>query len=245
MSALARQPSATQPAATSAIAAQKLCKTIDDRAILQDLTFSIPSGAYVALLGANGAGKSTLMRILSMLVTPTSGDLTLFGKPLAKTALAARRRIGLISHQAMLYRDLSPRENLVLFGKLYGVADAVGRAMRLLEIVNLADRADDPVKSFSRGMTQRVAIARALMHDPDLLLADEPFSGLDAPSIDTVERILAALHASGRTVVLANHDIDQTLRLAGHAMILRRGRLVVDCPAADLDRTAALKEIAG
>lgn len=242
-------PSAVSVASTlpvvHSISAQHLSKNIDDRAILQDLNFAVPAGAYVALLGANGAGKSTLMRIVSMLITPSGGELTLFGKSLAHGGPAIRRRIGLISHQAMLYRDLSPMENLVLFGKLYGTTDVYNRALRLLEIVNLADRANDPVKNFSRGMTQRAAIARALMHDPDLLLADEPFAGLDAPSIDVVERILAALHSAGKTILLANHDIDQTLRLAERVLILRRGKLVFDGSTIGLSRDEALKEISG
>ena len=242
MSAIAAQsaPSTIAPA----VAARGLRKVIDDRVILNDLSFTIPAGSYVALLGANGAGKSTLMRILSMLVPLSAGTLDLFGQSSSKGA-SLRRRIGLIGHQAMLYRDLSPRENLVLFGKLYGVADVKHRAAGLLELVNLADRADDPVKNFSRGMTQRVAIARALMHDPDLLLADEPFAGLDAPSSDTLERLMSALHRAGKSILLANHDITQSLRLAGHAIILRSGQIVADCPSSGLSTEQALAQITG
>lgn len=216
---------------------------MDDRRILRNLNCAIPAGAFVSLLGANGAGKSTLMRILSMLLSPSEGRLELFGQDITTAKPALRRRIGLVSHQAMLYRDLSPRENLRLFGKLYGVPDADQRALQLLQLVNLADRADDPVKNFSRGMTQRTAIARALMHDPDLLLADEPFAGLDAPSAHTVELLLAALHKSGRTILLANHDIPQSLRMSQHVLLLRRGELVCDSPAEMLSADAILKEI--
>ena len=224
--------------------AEAVGKVIDDRAILDNLTFTIPRGAYVALLGANGAGKSTLMRILSMLVPPSSGELSLFGQSLRTGGTAIRKRIGLVSHQAMLYRDLSPRENLRLFGKLYGVPHADERAMQLLQLVNLEDRADDPVKNFSRGMTQRTAIARALMHNPDLILADEPFAGLDAPSANTLELLLAALHQAGRTILLANHDITQSLRLAQRILLLRTGRLVMDCSATAVTADSVLKEIA-
>lgn len=236
-------PPSTPALSPAAVGARALGKSIDDRPILRNLNFSIPAGSYVALLGANGAGKSTLMRMISMLTGPTAGDLTLFGTSVRKAPAALRKRLGLISHQAMLYRDLSPRENLVLFGKLYGIPDPAGRAMDLLSAVGLAHRADDPVKGFSRGMTQRTAIARALMHDPELILADEPFAGLDAPSMDTVERILAMLHSAGRTIVLANHDIAQTLRLTQRALVLRQGELVMDAPTAGLDAQSVLKEI--
>jgi ABC-type multidrug transport system ATPase subunit len=131
----------------------------------------------------------------------------------------------------MLYRDLSARENLEFFGRLYGIPDPRGRAEELLDAVGLLDRADDPVRGYSRGMTQRAAIARALVHDPSLLLADEPFDGLDAPSAAALEQLLSDLHADGRTLILANHDIIQSLRLARRAIVLNRGRVVVDEPS--------------
>ena len=140
MSAVAETPTASSTAQRPAsIEAAALGKSIDDRAILRNLNFSLPQGSYVALLGANGAGKSTLMRLISMLIQPTAGDLLLFGQSVRKAHASLRRRIGLISHQAMLYRDLSPRENLVLFGKLYGVAEPPATGpMDLLEVVGLA-----------------------------------------------------------------------------------------------------------
>src|SRR5581483_6063615 len=123
------------------------------------------------ILGVNGAGKTTLLKMLSTLSQPTSGQLNLFGFGLPKHAAKARAKLGLISHQSMLYRDLTARENLELFARLYGVANPRKRATELLEIVGLPTRADDPVKTFSRGMTQRVSIARALVHEPELILA--------------------------------------------------------------------------
>lgn len=237
------QPATTAVATSVAIAAHHLRKVMDDRTILNDLNFSIEPGAFVVLLGANGAGKSTLMRICSMLLPVTSGEVTLFGESLRSAGSHLRRRIGLVSHQAMLYRDLSPRENLRLFGQLYDVPRPDERAMQLLELMNLADRADDPVKSFSRGMTQRTAIARALMHDPDLILADEPFAGLDAPSVHNIEMILSALNKAGHTIMLANHDIHQSLRLVSRVLLLRRGELVMDRPAAGLQADVALREV--
>ncbi|MHC4717292.1 MAG: ATP-binding cassette domain-containing protein, partial [Planctomycetota bacterium] len=143
---------------------------LDDRPILSDISLSVPPGRTMALLGANGAGKSTLLHVLATLLAPTRGRLELFGQV---GAARARSRIGLITHQPVLYRDLTARENLLFFGRLYGITDPQERASRMLRLVGMGHRADDAVKTLSRGMTQRVSIARALMHDPDLLLADE------------------------------------------------------------------------
>ena len=212
--------------------------TIEDRAILRHVELTIPAGQFIALLGANGAGKSTLLKVLSTLLPSSSGTLELFGMNLKSSGgsgVAIRRRIGLIGHQSMLYHDLSALENLEFFGRLYGVKNARGRALELLSQLGLAARAKDPVKGFSRGMAQRVSIARALLHDPELLLADEPFAGLDAPSTALLERTLMTLHAAGKTIILANHDIRQSLALAQRAIVLARGQKVLDAEASSLD----------
>jgi heme exporter protein A len=221
-----------------------LCKRIDERAVLDAIDLQVSRGQFVTLLGANGAGKSTLLKVLATLTPPTSGELRLFGKPgTGQDARAARARIGMIAHQPMLYRDLSARENLEFFARLYGVPDPRGRARQLLDVIELSRRADDPVKTFSRGMTQRVAIARALVHDPGLLLADEPFDGLDAPSVATLEQLLTDLREQGTTVILANHSIDQSLQLADQAIVLRGGRVVIDEPSRSLRATDVLAEM--
>jgi len=230
---------------TPVVQVLSLGKVIDDRPILQDLSFEIARGRYVALLGANGAGKSTLLKVLATLIPPTHGQLLLFGRPLSRETTAFRSRLGMIGHGAMLYRDLSALENLVFFGRLYRVADPTARARELLEYVDLARRADDPVKTFSRGMVQRVSIARALMHEPDLLLADEPFAGLDAPSRRMLEQMLQRLHEEGKTIILANHDIEQSLALAEQALVLRAGRLIINGMTAGLDPDAVLAEVSG
>jgi heme exporter protein A len=225
-----------------AVAADRVTKVIDERAILADLSFDVAQGAYVALLGANGAGKSTLLRILATLTPPTRGELRLFGASSRPTA-ALRSRIGMIGHQTMLYRDLSPVENLVLFGRLYGVPDPQRRARELLDYVFISPRRDDPVRTFSRGMAQRVAIARALTSNPDLLLADEPFSGLDAPSRRLVEELLAQLHGAGKAIILANHDVEQSLALAQRAIVLRQGSIAIFEPTAALTPDDVLAEV--
>ena len=228
----------------SAVEAVGLGKWIDDRPILREINLTIPAGQYIALVGGNGAGKTTLLKILSTLIAPSAGRLIVAGHEIPRHANAARARLGLVSHQSMLYRDLSARENLEFFARLHGVPDASRRAEELLTRVGMIDRADDLVKTFSRGMTQRVSIARAVVHEPDIVLADEPFAGLDANGALAVERMLADLHSAGKTIVLVNHDLTQSLRLVQRVIVLRGGRLALDQPAniadaADLSSTLA------
>ncbi len=220
-----------------------LCKQIDGRSILQDVSLDIPPGRFVAILGANGAGKSTLLKTLATLIRPSSGELVLFGRCVQGDAGRLRSRIGFLGHQSLLYRELSALDNLVFFGRLYGVSEPARRARQLLEMVGLADRGDDAIKIFSRGMTQRAAIARALVHDPDLLLADEPFAGLDPPSSHAIEKLLCQLHAAGKTIVLAHHDVEQSLRMAQQGIVLRHGRVVVDRCTRQLDAVTAIREM--
>jgi heme exporter protein A len=230
-------------AALSAVKLIDVSKSIDDRGILREINVAVPPRQFLAVLGANGSGKSTLLRIIATLMPPSSGKLKLFGECAGSTSAHLRRRIGLIGDQSMLYRDLSARENLEFFARLYGVTDPAARAQKMIEMIGLTDRAGDPVRKFSRGMTQRVAIARALLHDPELLLADEPFAGLDAPSIDALEQLLGQLHDAGKTIILVNHDIEQSLRLAERAIVLRRGRVVIDQPTQRLHEREVLAEV--
>lgn len=226
-----------------AVRAANVTKKIDDRVILRHVSFSVPTGSFTVLLGANGAGKSTLLRAMATLTPISGGTLELFGVSARGDLPRVRARIGLIGHQFMLYRDLTALENLVFFGKLYRVPQPRQRALELLERVGLSDRRDDPVKTFSRGMGQRVAIARALMHGPDLVLADEPFAGLDAPSARMLEGLLGGLHAEGKTIILANHDIVQSLRVSERAIVLRRGRVAMDGASGELDEERVLAEV--
>ncbi|HVT90763.1 MAG TPA: ABC transporter ATP-binding protein [Tepidisphaeraceae bacterium] len=229
--------------ASPAVRIEKLSKWLDDRAILQNVDLRIGKGEYLAIIGANGAGKSTLLKILATLIPPTSGTIELFGKQLTRATVTLRTKIGLIGHQSMLYRDLSARENLNFFAQLYGISDPTDRADRMLRMIGLLDRANDPVKNFSRGMVQRVSIARALLHGPELILADEPFDGLDAPSVVALEELFAKLSASGKTIVLVNHDIEQTLRLAERAIVLRGGNVAIDQPTHRLYARELLSEV--
>ena len=224
---VAKRPAWRAPA----VETHALGKVIDDRPILRDINLTVPAGQFLALLGANGAGKSTLLKVLATLTPPSTGDLWLFGRPSHRDAANLRARIGLVGHQSMLYRDLSARENLDLFAKLYALDHPSDRAWSSLQAVGLASRANDPVRAFSRGMTQRISIARALIHDPELVLADEPFAGLDVTATATIESLLREAHESGRTVILVNHDIAQSLRMADRVVVLHEGAVLIDQPA--------------
>ena len=241
-------PIATQAASDTAEFALRIIgvsKRFDERWVLRGINLDVPAGAFIGLLGTNGAGKSTLLNMLAMLGSPTSGKLTLFGESANRPTPALRARIGMIGHQPMLYRDLSAIENLVFFGRLYNVRSPKQRAVELLERVGLADRAISLVKTFSRGMMQRLSIARALMHTPDLLLADEPFSGLDVPSVQAVSSLLQDLHADGKTVILTNHDVRQSLALSQRVVVLRKGTIVCNQPADLQDEQAVTREVIG
>jgi heme exporter protein A len=231
--------------AIPAVRMRGLSKRYDERWVLRDISLDIPKGSYLALLGANGAGKSTLLHTLAMLSPATHGELSLFGEATDRPSPALRARIGMIGHLPMLYRDLSAIENLVFFGKLYDVKNPTKRALDMLERVGLADRALSVVKTFSRGMVQRLSIARALMHAPDLLLADEPFSGLDVPSVQAVSTLLSELNTDGKTVILTNHDVRQSLDLAQRVVVLCRGAVVSDRPVRDTTADEVTREVIG
>ena len=186
-----------------------------DRVALRDVHAAVDEGQTLVLLGANGAGKTTLLRVLATLLRPHAGDVRVLGAKLPGEAWKVRGRIGYVAHEPLLYRTLSVRENLEFNARLHGVAEA--RVGELLDQVGLGRRGDDPVEELSRGMRQRAAVARALLHDPDLLLLDEPYTGLDAGALETLEPLIG--RASGRTRVVATHDTategDHVLRLSG------------------------------
>ena len=195
------------------------------RRALHDVSFTVSAGDVVALVGPNGAGKSTLLSILSTLVTPTSGEIR-YGSHLASSAGAAlRRSIGWLGHDLQLYPELTARENLHFFARLSGIATPAAVVARALTSADLVDRADDLVSSFSRGMRQRLALERALLHDPRLVLLDEPFTGLDRVSTDRLSARLGDLGRQGRLVILATHDVLLSTDLVTTAVALRDGRL--------------------
>jgi heme exporter protein A len=207
-----------------AIEADRVGKSFGRTVVLRDVTMRIPRGAAVAVFGPNGAGKSTLLRVCATLYRPSSGLLRLFDG--AAAGPAVRRRIGLVAHQSFLYPDLSARENLVFYGRMYRLSDPERVADDWLARLALADAATRPLRVLSRGTEQRLALARALLHDPELVLLDEPWSGLDPAAADTLSALLADLKGAGRTVVIATHDFARGMEIGDRAIILHRGRVV-------------------
>ncbi len=209
-----------------AILVRRLTRRFGSRAAVNEVTMEVESGVSTALFGPNGAGKTTLLRVLSSALRPSSGDMTIAGMSYRDHPLAIRRMIGVISHNSYLYDDLPCRENLVFFGKLYGVPDPVRRAEELLEEMELAERSPDPAGTLSRGMTQRLSIARSLVHDPEIIFLDEPFSGLDPHAAGVLRATIGRLRERKRTVVMVTHNISLGLQLSDRWLLMNRGRLV-------------------
>ncbi len=220
------------------IEAQALTKAYDGLPVLRKLDLRIARGEFVALLGPNGSGKSTLLRLLAGLSRPTSGVILVGGWELPREAAAVRAQIGLVSHQALLYENLTARENLRFFARLYALAQVEARIDMLLAQVGLARRGDSLVRTFSRGMQQRLSIARALLHAPDVLLLDEPYTGLDQDAAQTLDDLLRAAHAEGRTIIMTTHQLERVPSLASRVLILSRGVIGYDAPVVSLDALA-------
>ncbi len=202
---------------------------------LRGVSLTIAAGEFVALLGANGSGKSTLLRIAAGLTQPTAGRIEMResgGRPLGNP-LALRGRIGMVAHATFVYDDLTAEENLLLFARLYGIADAAARVSERLCAVGLSDRRSDLARTFSRGMRQRLALARALLHGPGLLLLDEPSTGLDRDGLAWLQQELRALHAAGCTILMATHQQSEAAEMSTRTVSLEAGELARDtAPAA-------------
>jgi heme exporter protein A len=214
-------------AAPAAIELDGLTRRYGERVALADVTVAVPSGATLVVFGPNGAGKSTLLRVLATLLRPHAGAVRVLGRALPDDGWAVRGRIGFLTHEPLLYRDLSGRENLRFHARLHGVPFT--RVEELLERVGLRMRADDRVHTYSRGMVQRLAVCRAVLHDPDVLLLDEPRANLDPAATDLVEPLIGAM--SGRTRVVTSHDPAGGLAEADLALGLRGGHTALLAPA--------------
>ncbi len=217
-----------------AIELEGLVRRYGDRPALDGVTLALPAGATLVVFGPNGAGKSTLLRVLATLLRPHGGSVRVLGHALPREGWAVRGRVGLLGHDPLLYRDLSARENLRFHARLHDVPAA--RVGELLEAVGLSRRADDAVHTFSRGMVQRLAVARAVLHDPELLLLDEPRANLDPAAAALVEPLVGA--ASGRTRVVTSHDPAGGLAEADLALGLRGGRPELLAAAGAVDTVA-------
>jgi heme exporter protein A len=228
---------------SAGLALRDIGKTYGGKRALINVSTTFAPGKVSAVLGPNGAGKTTLLGILSTLMPPSTGELRWDDAPLGRSS-PARARIGYVGHEPGFYGDLTAHENLVLFGGLHGIADAEQRARTMLGRVGLGDVAPEaPARTFSRGMQQRMALARALLHEPELLLFDEPSSALDPSGAAWLTSELEAERAAGRIVILVTHDLDAAGAIAEHVVVLRRGRVVFDEERAGSFGVEALRAI--
>ncbi|MCL5677292.1 MAG: heme ABC exporter ATP-binding protein CcmA [Firmicutes bacterium] len=218
-----------------ALEARQVRKHLGAKNILAGVDLGVEEGRFLTLFGPNGAGKSTLLRILAGLVPVSGGTVLVKGKPIAEAGPALRRLIGFLSHGSFLYDTLTARQNLMFYGRLYGVAGLEQRVEELLDQVELSLFANDPVRGFSRGMIQRLAIARAIIHRPGILLLDEPYTGLDQRASEILDAVLRKYKELGHTVVMVSHSFSEGLAQADELAVLHRGRIVTQLPRGDLD----------
>jgi ABC-type multidrug transport system ATPase subunit len=213
---------------------KNLTKVYGRSKILNGLELTIDPG-FLTIFGENGCGKTTLLKILSTLIRKSSGSITVDGLDIEEDGVDIRKRIGYIGHEIYLYDDLTAMENLRFYSRLYGIGDAEfrGKAHELLDRFNLLHRMDDYVRVFSRGMKQRLSIARAILHEPTILLLDEPYTGLDQRARDVLDEVLFT-NAEGKTIIMTTHNIER-LNLSERIAILSKGRIVYDEVATEMD----------
>jgi heme exporter protein A len=217
------------------IQVRKLVKRFGSKEVLRGIDFHVEQGEFVVLLGPNGAGKTTFLRILSSLARPTMGEVWIGGYRIPQQAALVRRSLGVISHQPLLYGDLSAEGNLIFYGRMYDLQTLNLRVDQVLSLVGLRLRRRDRVRELSRGMQQRLAIARAILHDPELLLLDEPHTGLDQEAASMLDAILKEVATRGRTVVMTTHDLARAADLGTRVDILSKGLIVTSRERSQLD----------
>jgi heme exporter protein A len=220
-----------------------------ERVALAGLSLSLEEGRTLAVFGANGAGKTTLLRILATLLRPHRGTARVLGRELPREGWAVRGRVGFLGHEPLLYRDLTARENLRFHARLHGVAGA--RVETLLDAVGMARRADDPVHTYSRGMVQRVAVCRALLHEPELLLLDEPLGGLNPAESELLARSIKRLHKGGRfgrlhsegpAVLMIEHKLKELMSIADRVIVMDHGEVLADGTPAEIVKNPKVVE---
>jgi heme exporter protein A len=216
------------------ISVKKLVKRFGTKTVLKGLDFEARQGEVVAILGPNGAGKTTFLRILASLSRPNFGELTIAGYRLPSQASAVRSRLGVVTHFPLLYGDLTAEENLQFYGRMYALANLDGRIAEVLGLIGLFKRRDELVRTFSRGMQQRLSIGRAILHDPDVMLFDEPHTGLDQDACDMLDKLLKDVASRGRTVIITSHDLARVEALAERFDVLSRGVISSSLQRVDL-----------
>lgn len=210
------------------ITIRKLVKTFGSRLVLRGIDLDIANGEFVTLMGANGAGKTTLLNIIATLSKMSGGQVMIGNVDLRQNAAAVRRYIGFVSHKTLLYDDLSGEQNLTFYAKMYDIVEREKRIATVLHQVGLWGRQKDPVRTYSRGMQQRLAIARAILHDPPLLLLDEPDTGLDQHASNMLGDLLKAVDAEKRTVLMTSHNLERSLSLGDRVLIMAKGKIAFD-----------------
>jgi linearmycin/streptolysin S transport system ATP-binding protein len=221
------------PATTRAerrLEAHGISKFFGDLTALRDVQLCIEPGDSVLLYGPNGAGKTTLLRILAALARPNEGYVSFAGHKLSDDSQMAKAAIGFVSHATLLYAELTGRENLWFYGRLFGLRNLESRIDRALDLFDVRHRADELVRTLSRGLQQRVSLARALLHDPEFLLLDEPFTGLDAEASRNLQSLLARLPEDGKGLVFSTHDFEQGASIAHRLVALEKGKIRYDGP---------------
>ncbi len=222
------------------ITVKKLVKRFGLKTVLRGVDFEVQPGEFVALLGPNGAGKTTFLRILASLSRPSLGEVRIAGFKLPAQAAQVRARLGVVSHLPLLYGDLTAQENLRFYARMYNIPNHGSRITDVLEMVGLEARRGDLVRTYSRGMQQRLAIGRAVLHDPDVMLFDEPYTGLDQDASTMLDEVLKTVAAQGRTVVMTSHDLARAEDLATRFDILSRGVISASALSAELKQTNLL-----
>lgn len=205
------------------IEVHKLIKRFGSKTVLRGIEFKVQPGEFVALLGPNGSGKTTFLHILATLSKPSIGEIRIAGFHLPSQASSVRQQIGVVTHQPLLYGDLTAEENLLFYGRMYAIPDIGNRIAEVLAMIGLLARRHDLVRTFSRGMQQRLAIGRAVLHNPDVMLFDEPYTGLDQDASTMLDDVLQTVASHGRTVVMTSHDLTRAEDLATRFDILSRG----------------------
>ena len=222
------------------IEVKKLVKRFGLKTILRGLDFSVEAGEFVALLGPNGAGKTTFLRILATLSRPSLGSVKVAGHSLPNESAEVRAKLGVVSHLPLLYPDLTAEENLQFYARMYGLKKAAERITEILQMVGLENRRRDLVRTFSRGMQQRLAIGRAVLHDPEVVLFDEPYTGLDQDASEMLDEVLRSVAAKGRTVVMTSHDLARAEDLASRFDVLTHGVIAASTKREDLKNSNLL-----
>jgi heme exporter protein A len=218
------------------IAVRGLVKRFGIKTVLRGLDFDVQAGEFVALLGPNGAGKTTLLRILATLSRPSHGEVRVAGHALPHQASAVRARLGVVSHLPLLYGDLTAEENLRFYARMYSVPNAEARMVEVLGLVGLADRRRDLLRTYSRGMQQRLAIGRAVLHDPEVMLFDEPYTGLDQDAASMLDNVLAKVAGQGRTIVMTSHDLARAEGLATRFDVISHGVIAASASRREVRR---------